>query len=349
MTRKSTSKRPTSRDVAELAGVSQTTVSHVINGKQGGNIRISDETRRKVWEAVETLNYRPSTAARTLRTDRSNLLAIIVPHMRTPFQPLLATAIQEEAEKEDFEVIIYHTHDELQREKRTLDALLSRGVDGLITQTYTLSTEDLDRLVQAGIAVVIYGVSPTHPFVDNIMHDEARAAEEVVSYLIKQGHRRIATIAGPQTTWGGRLRKEGYINALRNHGLPIEDELIRETEFKRGNGAKEMQELLALPEPPTAVFAANDILAVYALLYAIDAGLSAVDSGFSVPDDVVIVGFDDIPEASIVRPRLTTVHKDIDLLGATAVRMLIERMNSEELLPSRQKTLDYEIIYRESA
>jgi DNA-binding LacI/PurR family transcriptional regulator len=215
-------------------------------------------------------------------------------------------------------------------------------VDGLFTQTYLLSTEDLDRLVQADIAVVIYGTTPTHPFVDNIVHDEVKAAEEVVSHLVKQGHRRIATIAGPQTTWGGRLRKQGYLNALKTHGLPIEDELIHETEFKRGNGAKVMQELLSLPEPPTAVFAANDILAVYALLY-------VIDSGLSVPDDVAIVGFDDIPETSIVRPRLTTVHKDIDLLGATAVQMLIERMNSEELLPSRQKTLDYEIVYRESA
>lgn len=342
MKRRSTSKRPTSRDVAELAGVSQTTVSHVINDKHDGNIRISDETRRKVWEAVEALSYRPITAARTLRTDRSNLLAIIIPHMRTPFQPLLAAAIQEEAEKEDLEVIIYHTHDELQREKETVDALLSRGVDGVITQTYLLCTDDLDRLVKAGIAVVIYGTSPTHPFVDNITHDETKAVEEIIWYLIEQGHRRIGTIAGPQTTWGGRLRKEGYIEALRSHNLPIEDELIRETEFKRGNGAEAMGELLSLPEPPTAVFAANDILAVYALLY-------AIDSGLSVPDDVAIVGFDDIPEATIVRPSLTTVHKDIDLLGATAVQMLIERMNSEELLPSRQKTLDCEIIYRESA
>ena len=211
-----------------------------------------------------------------------------------------------------------------------------------MTQTYLMSTDDLDRMVKAGIAVVIHGDYPTHSLVDNIVTDEVKAVEEVVSYLIDQGHQRIATIAGPNTTWAGRLRKQGYLNALRANGLPIEDELICETEFKRGHGARAMQELLALPDPPTAVFAANDILAIYALLF-------AVDSGLSVPDDVAIVGFDDIPEATIVRPTLTTVHKDIDSLGAAAVRMLVERINSQEQLPSRKEVLDYEIMYRESS
>lgn len=339
---KSTSKRPTSKDVAELAGVSRTTVSYVINERTGGNIRISEETRRRVWKAVEALNYRPSSAARTLRTRRSNLLAVMIPRIETPFYPHFAAAIQLEAEKEQFDVMIFSTHNRVQREKDILNVLLHRGIDGVITQTYQLSGEDLDRLVEAGIAVVVHGDSPTHPFVDNILLDEVSAVEEVVSYLIDKGHRRIATIAGPETSWGGRLRKAGYVKALRAHNIPLKPELIRETRFRRGCGTQAMQELLALPEPPTAVFAANDLLAVDALLF-------AIDSGLSVPDDVAVVGFDNNPEAIIVRPRLTTVHKDLSLLGATAVQMLIERINSKDLLPSRQKILGYEIVYRESA
>jgi LacI family transcriptional regulator len=142
--------------------------------------------------------------------------------------------------------------------------------------------------------------------------------------------------------WTGRLRKKGYTNALQAHDIPIEEELVREADYKRGYGAQAMQELMALPEPPTAVFAANDILAIDALLY-------VVDSGLSVPDDVAIVGFDDLPEATIVRPRLTTIRKDINLLATSAVQMMTERRNSEELLPSRQKVLDHELIVRESA
>ena len=127
---RSTSKRPTSKDVAELAGVSRTTVSYVINKRTGGNIRISDETRRRVWEAVEALNYRPSSAAQTLRTRRSNLLAVMIPRVENPFYPHFAAAIQQEAEKVGLDVIIYSTHNELQREKEFLNVLLRRGVDG---------------------------------------------------------------------------------------------------------------------------------------------------------------------------------------------------------------------------
>jgi DNA-binding LacI/PurR family transcriptional regulator len=163
-----------------------------------------------------------------------------------------------------------------------------------------------------------------------------------VSYLIEQGHRRIGTIAGVETMWTGRLRKKGYVDALEAHGIPIEDELIYETKYERGCGALGMKHLLSLPEPPTALFASNDLLAIDALLF-------TVDSGLSVPQDVAIIGFDNIPEATIVRPRLTTIHKDVNLLGATAVQMLIERINSENSLPSRQKVLGYEILYRESA
>jgi DNA-binding LacI/PurR family transcriptional regulator len=338
----STSKRPTSKDVAELAGVSRTTVSYVINERTGGNIRISDETRQRVWEAVEALNYRPSSAAQTLRTRRSNLLAIMIPRVENPFYPHFAAAIQQEAERVGLDVIIYSTHNELQREKDFLNVLLRRGVDGVVTQSFHLSSDDIDRLVEAGIAVVIHGSSPTHPYADNVMLDEAKAAEEAVCYLINQGHRRIATIAGPEVTWTGRLRGQGYLQALQAHGLPVETELIRETRFRRGHGAQAMQELLALTNPPTAVFAANDLLAIDALLF-------AIDSGLSVPDDVAIVGFDNIPEATIVRPRLTTVDKDVSLLGATAVHMLVERIASESSLPSRQKVLGYRLVYRESA
>ena len=339
---RSAPKRPTSKDVAELAGVSRTTVSYVINDRTGGNIRISDETRQKVWAAVEALNYRPSSAAQTLRTRRSNLLAVMIPRVENPFYPHFAAAIQQEAEKAGLDVIIYSTHNQLQRERDFLNVLLRRGVDGVVTQSFHLSCDDVDRLVETGIAVVVHGDSPTHPHADNIMLDEVKAVEEAVSYLIQQGHARIGTISGPETTWTGRLRKQGYVNALQAHGIPVDAELICETSFRRGYGARAMQELLALQDSPTAVFAANDMLAIDALLF-------AIDSGLSVPDDVAIVGFDNIPEATIVRPRLTTVNKDVTLLGATAVQMLVERIESDSLFPARHKMLDYQIMYRESA
>ncbi len=335
-------KRITGRDVAELAGVSITTVSFVMNNKTGDNVWVSDETRQKVLNAAKELNYRPSTTAKALASNRSNTLAIMIPHMDNLFYPHLAAAIQREAEKKGLDTVIYNTDNDAKREKEFLDDLLSRGVDGVITQTYQWTANEIGELIEAGVAVVINGDSPRHAFADNMMLDEVRAVEEVMAYLVGQGHHRIATIAGPKTSWAGRLRKEGYLNGLQAHHLPVRDALICETHFKRGDGAQAMQQLVALPEPPTAVFAANDLLAVDALLF-------AVDSGLSVPDDVAIVGFDDIPEATIVRPRLTTVHKDVHFLGATAVKLLLERINHDKLLPARQEILNHEIVYRESA
>jgi len=165
----SRNKRPTSQDVADLAGVSVTTVSFVINNKSGGNVRISQETRNRVWEAVKALNYRPMAAARTLRTQRSNLLALMIPHIETPFQPQFAGAIQREAEKEDLDVIIFGTKDELSREQDFIHSLIARGVDGVIIHSHQLSGEDIDRLVENGTAVVIHGSEPTHPYADNVM------------------------------------------------------------------------------------------------------------------------------------------------------------------------------------
>jgi LacI family sucrose operon transcriptional repressor len=338
-----TKKRPTSQDVADLAGVSVTTVSFVINKKSGGNVRISEETRRRVWEAVNVLNYRPSSAARALRTKRSGLLALVLPHLQTSYHPLLATSVQNAAKQQDFDIIIHTTQNKIRREKDLLKTVLSRDVDGVIVHAVQQTSDDIERLVEAGISVVIHGNCPRHPFVDNVMIDEVKAVEEIVSYLIDKGHERIGIISGPVATWIGRLRKEGYLNALRSRGIPLEDELIYDAaSWTLGAGTLGMQSLLALSEPPTAVFAASDPLAAEALLVALDTGLS-------VPEDVAIAGIDDTPEATMVRPRLTTIHKDVNLLGATATQLLMERIESEELLPARQIILSYRFVRRESA
>jgi DNA-binding LacI/PurR family transcriptional regulator len=343
MQSKSGTKRPTSQDVAKLAGVSVTTVSYVINNKRGGNIRISEATRKKVWKAVKALNYRPMSAARALRTKRSNMLALMIPYIETPYHPQLAVAVQREAEKKGFRVLVYDTRHELRREEDFLNVLPSHGVDGVIIHSDQLSGDDIDSLVKTGVAVAVHGNRPTHPLVDNVVIDEAKAAEEAVSYLIDKGHARVGLIFPPENTWTGALRKEGYLNALQAHAIPLDSELICEVEYSwQDAGAQGMKQLLGLPKPPTAVFCAADRFAIDALLY-------AIDSGLSVPRDVAIMGFDDTPLATRIRPRLTTVRKDAALLGSIAVDMLIERINSDQLLPSRQKIIDHELIARESA
>lgn len=334
--------RITSSDVAELAGVSRATVSYVLNRKSGGNIRISEETQRKVWDAARQLNYHPVAAARMLRTNRSNMFAVMVPRVEAPFYPHFARAIQDAAERAGYDVIIYSTQNDREHEQKFLNVVISRGIDGLVTQTYHLTPEDLDRLRSAGICVVIHGQEPVHAQVDNIVLNETQAVEELVTYLIGKGHRRIAAIAGPAETWSGRLRRAGYESALRKHDIPVCDELIITTRYRRSHGASAMQQLLAMDNPPTAVFAANDHLAVGALLHAVDAGLQ-------VPDDIAVAGFDDIPDATLVRPQLTTVRKDVEAIGTAAVQLLLERLNGDDTLPARTHTLDYELMIRDSA
>lgn len=335
--------RPTSREVAKLAGVSRTTVSYVLNKKSGGGIKISDETRNRVLEAVSQLNYSPSRAAITLKTNKSNLIALMIPHIETPFHPIFASRIQGEAEKYDLDTIIYSTRDNYDRENDFVDQLIGRGVDGVIIQSYRLSEREIERLVSTGIAVVIIGNRPTHPFADNIIFREDEAVEEVVTYLVQKGHHRIGTIAGPTSSWCGTIRTEGYRRSLQQAGIPIDKYLIYEADFFDGETAEHcMQAMFALSEPPTAIFAACDLFGVRALLY-------ALDHGMFVPDDIAIVGFNDLPLAQITRPQLTTVHIDIDQLGSAAVDMLVDRIGSAAAISARIKVLEYSIVFRDSA
>ena len=306
------SKRPTSKDVAELAGVSRATVSYVINNKSDGNIRISEETFKRVWDAVKELGYHPSLTARALRTNRSNLLALMIPHIRTSFHPLLASSVQNALDGHGMDLIVHSSKDDEQRENAFINSLLGRGVDGVIIQSNHIDKDHLDPLVNSGVAVVVLGNGPRHPYIDNIICNEAQAVEEVVNHLAANGHRRIAIISGPENTWSSRLRVEGYLQGLQYNGIEKRDEYICEAEFFVGSTAIDaMRRLLALPEPPTAVFASNDLLAANALLF-------AQDNGISVPEQLAIVGFNDTPEACMTRPRLTTIKKDIDPAGTTS-------------------------------
>lgn len=336
-------KRATSQDVAELAGVSVTTVSFVINNKSGGNVRISDATRQKVWDAVNTLNYHPMSAARALRTKRTNLLALVVPHIDSVFQPQFAAAVQDEAEQVGLDVIVYSTRDEFERERGFVDSLISHHVDGVIIHSHQSSTDHISSLVEAGIAVVVHGNNPQLPNVDNVMIDEAGASVEMVNYLISRGHRRIGLISGPEVTWGGWLRKQGYLNALQTHHIEIDPDLIHETDFfKPGGATQPMQKLLDLPDPPTAIFCANDMLAMEAIL-------AAMDTGLAVPNDLAVAGFNNTREATFIRPRLTTVHKDITSIAQTCLALLVERINSQVSISARREIVAHQLIIRESA
>ncbi|MFQ3578639.1 MAG: GntR family transcriptional regulator [Bacteroidales bacterium] len=334
--------RVTCRDVANLAGVSCTTVSYVINGKTGGGIRISDETRKKVRQAIAQLNYRPNMAARTLRTNRSNIIALMVPYVDTPFGSTSLAAVQKSAEDHGLNLMVFASHDDVNKEKSLIMEMLKLGVEGFIAQTNNLLSKDIDFLVNAGVAVVILGNAPMHERADNVMIDEYQASWDVTAYLLKLGHKRIALVTGSEGTWYGKLRRKGYFHALQHFSIPVNPNYAIEVDsFDVEEGSRCIKKILDLNPRPTAAFIANDFIAVHGILY-------AIDKGIRIPEDLSIVGFDDVSLAKVIRPQLTTVNKQIEKMCKTAVSLLKERIETNKHREARHVFLDYSIVERHS-
>ncbi len=262
-------KRPSSRDVARHAGVSQATVSHVINNGARGS-RVAPETRDRVLRAIEELGYQPNAMARALRTQRTQLVALLTPDLTNPFYPVLAQAIQDVLRPHDYELLISNSRGETTLEHRFLDTVIQRGADGAIVVAWHFAREDIERMLLARIGVVSVGSDFGHAGVSVVASRDHRGGRQAVQYLVRKGHRRIAHIAGDQATPPGRLRLESYLKAITGAELPLVDDLIVYGDFTRGSAAPLARQLMARDEPPTAIFAANDTMAVDALLAVAD-------------------------------------------------------------------------------
>lgn len=337
--------RPTQEDVARLAGVSRATVSYVINNRSGGNIQISDATRQRVLDAIEELGYQPNVAARSLRTRQTQLLAVMVPDLTNPFYPLVIRGAQQVAEAQDYQILVYDSDDSPAREKAFVDAMVRRLVDGVVLISFYLETEDVTRLTQAGTQVVAVGGQLRKAGVDVVATRERLAVHEVMRHLIQQGHRRIAHLAGSQDTPAGRIRLQGYREALAEAGLPYDESLVRYGTFKRDGVAELVYSLFSQSESqnlPTALFAANDVMAIEAIR-------ALHQRGWEVPEDVAVCGFDDIPEAELIVPSLTTIGQDAQALGRRAAELLLERLKRQEPVEVRQVSVPYCLVIRRSA
>jgi len=334
-------KRACSRDVARHAGVSQATVSHVINGRDDGKQRVSPETRQRVLRAIEELGYQPNAAARALRTQRTQLIGLLTPDLSNPFYPILAQAVQEVLRAHGFELLISNSLGDAVLERRFLQTLIQRGVDGAIVVAWHFEREDVERVLQAGIGLVSVSGDFGHPGVSLVVSRDHRGAKQAVSYLVRKGHRRIAHIAGDQATPPGRLRLESYRSAVTGAGLPLDPDLIVYGDFTRSSATPLTRQLMAHDEPPSAIFAANDTMAV-------DAHLALYELGYRVPEDVAIVGYDDTTEAQLVRPQLTTVRQPVAKMGHAAAELLLERI-ADPAAEARRIIFDPELIVRGSA
>lgn len=334
-------KRPTQADVARLANVSQAMVSYVLNGST--SISIPDETRQRIQDAMIQLGYQPNRTARRLRTSKTYTIAVIIPDITNPFYPAFERGIQDVADQLDYDVITYNTDGLAEKERKYIRSVLEGHVDGVVAVLFHTSAPGLFPLLDQNIPVVrleatrkTAGERP----LDNIFLDNVAAARTAVSYLIEAGHQRIGMLAG--TEGPTHFRIAGYVNALESHGLTVDRELIQIGAFNEDGGYQAMCALLAEPMRPTAVFAANDLMAMGAYLAIKEAGLR-------IPDDIAVIGFDNIPTAKLVSPPLTTIDQDQREVGRRAAEMLFERLDGSAPAVGRGEERPHRLVIRESA
>jgi LacI family transcriptional regulator len=328
----------TIKDVARLAGVSTTTVSHVLNGTRF----VSDDLRVRVVEAMDRLNYHPNVLARSLRRGETRTIGLIVPDQANPFFAEVARTVEDTGFQNGYNVILCNSDDTLEKEAAYLQVLIAKQVDGVIFIAAGPQQEHLDELVRQGIPFVVadrdIGQSPA----DVILVNNEQGGYDVTRYLIELGHLRIACIAGPSQLTPSAERVLGYRRALAEAGLPVDEGLIVPGDFRYEGGESAMWRLLRMEWPPTAVFCCNDLMAIGALRAIRTAGLL-------VPRDVSVAGFDDIRLASAMWPSLTTVAQPIVELATRSVEALIGRMQGKPMLePMERVVLATKLIVRDS-
>ena len=334
--------RPTQVDVARRAGVSRATVSYVLNGLTEGRVPISEETRQRVMEAIEELGYEPDARAQALRSGSTKTIALIIPDLRNPHFCEYATGIEEAARAAGYHLLLSSTTLNDEYAVDIFKDLARRRFDGLIiASSFILESEEaqatLNRIRKRGLPIVElsenYGV-------DTAAADYYEATKEVISYLLSLGHRRFGLING----YGGHElaedRLQPYRESLVAAGISFDTNLIVECGPTMEDGYQAAKELLERPSRPTAVIAINDVLAMGALR-------AAWDLGLRIPHDLSLVGYDNIPMANYLVPRLTTVTKDAHTLGTKAFELLMKRMDNPEL-PRQILRRVAKLIIRES-
>jgi DNA-binding LacI/PurR family transcriptional regulator len=328
------------KDVAEQAGVSIKTVSNVVMGRSN----VSESTRQRVLRTIDQLGYRPNTSARHLRTGRSGIIALAVPDLVAPYFAELAAAVIAAAKARGCTVLIEDTGGDPAEELKIASGLSEPLIDGVL-----ISPLNLDQMALASrpsrVPLVLLGERDYDVAADHVLIDNVAAAREATAHLLSLGYRRVAAIGAQRgiasATAHQRLR--GYQEALFAAGVPFDPTLCREVSgYRRSDGARAMGELLGLPRPPDAVFCFNDMLAVGAMR-------AAADRGCRVPEDLAVVGFDDVEEAQYSVPSLTTVAPDKPEIARLAVGALLSRLGAATGEPPAVLTAGHRLVVRESS
>lgn len=326
----------TIKDIAKKANVSVTTVSRVLNNKPD----VGDQTRTKILKLIEELNYKPNSVARGLVMQKTHTIGLIIPDISNPFFPQVARAIEDKAQKSGYSIIFFNTDNHLEKEKKAVELFKSKQVDGLIVSLSLGNEEILKELKAANYPVVQIDRSVLSNSYPLVSIDNKNSAYQMVEYMLKKGYKKIAHITGDLKTTTARDRLAGYKKALNDYQVEINEDYIIKGDYTQQLAFEAMQTLLKLKEPPTAVFAANDLSAagVYKALFA---------AGLNIPADIAVAGHDDIDIASLLRPELTTMRQPKYSLGEKAVSVLLKMIDNYEAEVEAQ-ILKTKLVIRES-
>jgi LacI family transcriptional regulator len=327
----------TIREVAEMAGVSFATVSHVINHTRF----VSEETRERVLAAMKELDYRPNALAQSLRSGKTKTFGLILPDISNPFFAEIGRCIEDAAFKLGYSVILCNSERDPTKEEFYVEVLSKKQVDGVIFVGTTDQVESLDLLLSQELPVVVIDRDLPDLEVDAILIDNHYGGTQATRHLIDCGHRRIACIGGPSLVTPDSKRVTAYKEALIEAGLPWDERLVIRGDYHPESGYEITKLLLDQPDPPTAFFVCNDMMAFGSLR-------AIVNAGCQVPGDISIVGFDDIELASYFNPTLTTVAQPKVEIGIRATQLLIERI-AQKSRPYQREVLPVKLIVRDSS
>jgi LacI family transcriptional regulator len=336
-------KKSTIKDIAKKVGVSPTAVSAVLNNRS--RPRTSQETRKKILRVAKEMKYQPNLLARGLVNKKSHLIGLVVTTMLNPIYPELAQGIEDEALRLGYNILLCSTNNDQKIEASCIKNLLGKGVEGLIISSVSYDGSSILELIEDQFPFVlltrtvdedVFGRQINHVVLDNF-----RGGYLAMEHFYRLGYDRIGIIAGDLETSTGKFRTEGFNKALADFGYEYDPGLFFECKYQPELAYQATQKLLSIDSPPRAIFAQSDHMALSVREAVLEAGLK-------IPEDIALIGFDNIAMASLKGIELTTINLKKYEMGAVAVKILVDKLNNNSLQMSSQITLEPELIIRES-
>ncbi len=323
-------------DIAGLARVSIATVSHVINGTRF----VLPETQKRVREAMKKLKYRPNLYARGLATGKTNTVGLVISNINNPFYPELVQGTEEVAVKNNYNVFLCSTDYDLKKGLSTIGALISRKIDGIILASSQIDDSIINEIIDYGINFVMVDWGNRNIKTDSIIFDYRVGIQEAINHLVDRGHKRIFFISGPKKHKTSIVRINNFVESIKNLNKGDLEYKIVGGNHKLEGGYKAAKEIIKSDKIPSAVICSNDFTAIGAMH-------SFMDSGLKIPDDISIIGLDNIKLTEILKPSLTTIELERYNIGKTLMQLLINRVDKPEL-PLQKKVFKTKLIVRES-